>query len=119
MFGKSEKKHSGSMEPVEGTGNIWRKKILGMWNGWKLGISRVTEKKHSGNAELVEETGDVWENRRKHSENVEPVGGKLGMSGKREKNILRMRNWWKLGISRITEKKHSGNMELAEETGDV
>jgi len=92
MFGKREKKHSGSMEPVEGTGNVWGKKILGMWNGWKLGISRVTEEKHSGNVEPAEETGDVWENRRKHSGNVEPVGEKLGMSGKRERNILGMQN---------------------------
>jgi len=29
-----------------------------------------------------------------------------------------MQNWWKPGISRITEKKHSGNAELAEETGE-
>jgi len=119
MFGKREKKNSGSIEPVEETENVWRKKIPGMWNGWEMGISRVTETKHSGNAEPAEETGDVWENRRKHSGNIEPVEGKLRMSGKREKNILRMRNWWKLGISRITEKKHSGNAELAEETGDV
>jgi len=64
-----------------------------MQNWWKLGISRETEKKHSENAELAEETGDVWENRRKHSGNMKPVGGKLGMSGKRKKYILGMRNW--------------------------
>jgi len=92
------------------------KNILEMRNWWKLEISRETEKKHSENAELAEETGDVWENRRKHSGNVKPVEGKLGMSGKRKIYILRMRNWWKLGISRITEKKHSGNAELVEET---
>ena len=99
MFGKREKKNSGSMEPVERTGNIWGKKILGMWNGQKLGISRVTEKKHSGNAELVEETGNVWENRRKHSGNVEPVEGETG-------------DVWE------KKKENSGNAELVE-TEDI
>jgi len=98
MFEKREKKHSGSMEPVERTGNVWGKEILEIWNRWKLGISRVTEKKHSGHAELAEETGDVWENRRKHSGNVEPVGETGDVWEKR--------------------KNYSGNAELVE-TEDV
>jgi len=37
MFEKRKKKHSGSIEPVERTGNVWRKKFqgYGMSGNWE------------------------------------------------------------------------------------